>query len=152
MSNSCGNCKVCCTSHRIDKSEIFWKEEDKSVGVVCEKLGDSGCSVYEQRPPTCRRYECLWRQLILTAGVLQADFRPDNLNILVDVYYYKESDQSVFAVKELKPGLLDFNNLDTKIDYFFKRLFELGKQQKGTCVVVIYPFGSDKGYKLDLDI
>jgi len=90
--------------------------------------------------------------LVLTAGVLQADFRPDNLNLLVDVYYYEEPNQSVFAVKELKSGLLDFNGLDLKVDYFFKRLFELGKQQKGTCVVVIYPFGLDKGYKVSSDV
>ena len=38
MRNLCGECNVCCTALRIDKSDILWKDGDKAAGQECEKL------------------------------------------------------------------------------------------------------------------
>ena len=152
MKNLCGKCTVCCTRHRIDKSEIFWKDGDKLAGETCEKLTDEQCSIYKDRPVTCRKYKCLWRQLVQTKEEYPELWRPDNINVLVDTYYYKDRDESVFAVKELKSGILNFSDLDPIIDGFLKSVFAMNNKQKGKHLIVLYPFGSDKGYKLNIDV
>lgn len=77
---SCGTCTACCVLPRIAPEEFFPK--GKQGYTPCENLCAAGCSVYEQRPPTCSGYTCLWR-----AGILVGDERrrPDQLGLMFTV-------------------------------------------------------------------
>ncbi len=35
-------------------------EIGKKAGERCQHLGDSGCTIYETRPESCRLYSCQW--------------------------------------------------------------------------------------------
>jgi hypothetical protein len=57
-SNPCGSCTFCCKnipSHRQNPEDF---ELDHNYD--CNKLCENGCSVYENRPQSCRDYECLY--------------------------------------------------------------------------------------------
>lgn len=51
---SCDGCSMCCTLLGV-------KELDKAPGVPCRHLKDNRCSIYDERPPSCREFECIWR-------------------------------------------------------------------------------------------
>jgi hypothetical protein len=69
----CGDCTACCTVMAVD-------EIDKPLGVECQHVCASGCSVYATRPAGCRDFNCIWRY-----GLLGAAHRPDKLGIVFDV-------------------------------------------------------------------
>ncbi len=150
MENLCGKCSICCSTHRIDKAEIYWKDEDKAPGEVCEKLIDGQCSAYKDRPTTCKKYECLWRQLVKTKNEYSVAFRPDNLGVVVDTYYHEKSSKFVFAIKEIKPGKFNLHDLDPALDILLKGILELSNKQKGTCVVIAYQYGKNTGATITL--
>jgi hypothetical protein len=52
---SCGDCHVCCYALRIDEPYM-----QKPAGAVCKFLDGQGCTIYEQRFPTCRSWLCGW--------------------------------------------------------------------------------------------
>jgi len=70
----CGSCQACCEVLGI-------KELGKPMWTRCEHQVDGRCDIYENAPPTCRGYECLWR-----LGILDGDERrrPDNLGVIFD--------------------------------------------------------------------
>jgi len=70
----CGPCSACCTTLEV-------RALGKPGHVACPHLGDSGCSVYSERPGECRVYKCLWIQ-----GKLRDDERPDLAGVIVDTY------------------------------------------------------------------
>ena len=47
----CGACTLCCTALAVP-------ELDKPNGVPCKHLTPEGCGIYEDRPPSCRAFEC----------------------------------------------------------------------------------------------
>ena len=49
----CGACTLCCTTLAVP-------ELDKPNGVRCAHLTDEGCGIYEDRPQSCRDFECAW--------------------------------------------------------------------------------------------
>ena len=149
--NLCGECSVCCTALRIDKKEIFWKDGDKEAGVLCEKNLECECSVYEKRPAACSKYECLWLQLSKLMD-MNPDFRPDNLGVIVSTYYYEETDEFVFKIKELEKDRIDLNKLDKDLGQFLDIIFKVADQQKGTGVVIIKLFGQKKGHRLNQNL
>jgi hypothetical protein len=151
MKNLCGKCNVCCEVLRIDKSEIFWKEDDKKANIMCEKLVNGQCSIYKDRPNSCKIFECLWLQLSKKINNFSEDFRPDNLDILVRTNYYPDTNEFIFEVRELKDNILDFNNLNNKIDYFFRIIFNVAKKQKGIPKVIIFKFNEEKGHELKIE-
>lgn len=70
---SCGNCTVCCTL-------CYVPEFDKGEGKKCEYCG-KGCTIYESRPESCRKYECAWKK-----GELPDNMRPDKCGVMIEVY------------------------------------------------------------------
>lgn len=149
--NLCGECNVCCSALRIDKDEIHWKYGDKAAGQPCEKLENGQCSIYKERPGTCKRYECLWLQLSKKVDGVALNWRPDNLGILVSTKL-KEDGKLHFNIKELHKGAFDLNNITPQLDGFLSVLFKLTSQQKEECVVIIYLYGEDKGHPLKQNI
>lgn len=148
MKNLCGKCNVCCTALRIDKSEIFWKDEDKASNQTCEKLKKGKCSVYKKRPEACRKYECLWLQISKKRKNFSTSFRPDKSKLLVTTKYYPDTNIFVFEVKETEENVLDFDDLDSNIDNYFKVIFDLAEQQKGIGKVIISKYKENVGYEL----
>lgn len=65
MANTCGSCTVCCTAMEV-------KELRKPAGLRCLYLTNEGCSIYENRPQSCREYECAFRMY-----PLDKKLRPD---------------------------------------------------------------------------
>jgi hypothetical protein len=74
----CGSCTACCTALAVT-------ELNKPVQTLCPHAAGAGCGIYEQRPPSCRAYQCLWLQSHLT----DAD-RPDELGVIFTTAVHPE--------------------------------------------------------------
>ena len=71
----CGECNACCITLHIDSDEF-----KKLPGVRCPHLVTGlGCSIYTDRPSTCRTYHCGWRYL----PFLSDNWRPDRSGALI---------------------------------------------------------------------
>lgn len=71
MSRRCGPCTFCCTAAGVP-------ELNKPAGVPCEHITPEGCAIYEDRPESCRDFECAWLQ-----GATPKQARPDLAHGLV---------------------------------------------------------------------
>lgn len=72
MTNSCGNCTLCCKLLGV-------KELEKPYNKWCEFCTPGrGCNIYEQRPFSCKDFECGY-----LLSNLPIEFRPDNLHIII---------------------------------------------------------------------
>lgn len=69
---SCGTCRMCCKVMGVFELE-------KPPGPWCSHLSlDQGCTIYEQRPPTCRSFICGW-----LAGAMDLQDRPDKTRVVI---------------------------------------------------------------------
>ena len=146
MKNLCGKCNVCCINYKIDKGKLSWRDTDKEINETCDKLVNNRCVIYKTRPKSCKKYECLWLQL-LSHNKWPIEFRPDKIGINVNTIRDK-SGKFIFKIEELEEGKIDFDNLSPEIDLFLKRIFELEKQQQGQTLVTIFFFGKNKGFPI----
>ena len=73
---ACGGCTVCCVWPTINKPEI-----QKQSGAACRHCTQTGCGIYQTRPPVCRRYYCAWR----TVDIFGDEWRPDKSGVLAMV-------------------------------------------------------------------
>lgn len=71
MKRKCGACTLCCTALAVP-------ELGKKNGERCQHLTPTGCGIYEDRPPSCRAFECLWLQ-----GDGDPSVRPDRLGAVL---------------------------------------------------------------------
>lgn len=96
MSRGCGPCQACCTWLKVP-------ELPKDAGKVCEHLCHSGCGIYDQRPRSCRKFECLWLK-----GELPEEARPDKIGVIFAEAAFRIKDQisPVLAV-ETREGAAD---------------------------------------------
>lgn len=67
----CGSCTLCCTVTRVP-------EFNKSENTMCDKC-DNGCTIYNQRPESCKKFRCEWLN-----GDLNEDSRPDKIHAVVE--------------------------------------------------------------------
>jgi hypothetical protein len=60
---SCGSCSLCCKLLPINDDQL-----KKAADVWCKNCapGKGGCTIYENRPLSCRRFLCLW---LITEGL-----------------------------------------------------------------------------------
>jgi len=74
---TCGECRACCVvlgfEARPDEASFA-----KPAGEACRHLGPTGCSIYPERPPVCRRFRCAWLQ----EQSLPASLRPDRCGVM----------------------------------------------------------------------
>ncbi len=72
---SCGACTLCCKVMAI-------RELDKPRGKWCGHCRPGvGCTIYDERPPSCRAFRCLW-----LLDPLAPDFaKPDRSKAVLDV-------------------------------------------------------------------
>lgn len=71
---SCGTCTLCCKIMGVP-------ELDKLPGVWCPHVDKKkGCTIYDDRPPNCRKFDCVWLQAQDRESdnlMKAADLRPD---------------------------------------------------------------------------
>jgi hypothetical protein len=74
-SRSCGECSACCKILAID-------ELKKPPSIWCQhvKIGQ-GCEIYENRPASCRKFNCLW----ILDPRLPDEMRPDKSHVVLHV-------------------------------------------------------------------
>lgn len=60
MNRDCGGCTECCTG------QLHFQDEDTNGNIIvataemgCTKFAN-GCTIYEDRPDTCRSFECMY--------------------------------------------------------------------------------------------
>lgn len=72
----CGDCTLCCKLMgvpELKKASARWCEH-------CLRGDDAGhgCGVYDERPPSCRNFQCFW----LMDANFPDEFRPDRIGAL----------------------------------------------------------------------
>lgn len=76
-SRSCQGCNLCCIALEIESRGGYTLTLDgqvdlaKPAGVPCRFVCESGCTIYENRAPICRRFRCDWLE-----GRRGAEFSP----------------------------------------------------------------------------
>lgn len=75
--HNCDGCTACCKVLKI-------RELDKPGHVWCQhcKIG-IGCQIYEERPESCRVYECIWLQTQRMTRPIPFDLRPDKSRVVI---------------------------------------------------------------------
>lgn len=69
---SCGECTLCCKLMGVP-------ELKKPSARLCGSCDvGKGCTVYEERPPSCRNFQCFW----LMDENFPDEFRPDRIHAL----------------------------------------------------------------------
>jgi len=88
----CGDCRACCTVVGVP-------EIDKANFQPCKHECGTGCSIYPERPGSCRNYFCGWKW-----GMIEGDERrrPDNLGVIFDFQAFPAP--GVLRAWEVRPG------------------------------------------------
>ena len=73
---ACEGCTLCCTLMGVEGA-------DKGMREKCEHDTGSGCRIYEERPPECRAFVCLWK--VHMSDVPESLF-PKTLGIVLAAY------------------------------------------------------------------
>jgi hypothetical protein len=79
MTNHCGECTACCRVFAI--AEL----PEKKAGDWCQHCAiGKGCKIYEQRPPTCAEFQCLWLISQSRGGAerMEPELRPDRCKVV----------------------------------------------------------------------
>ncbi|MEM1355584.1 MAG: hypothetical protein AAGC44_12350 [Planctomycetota bacterium] len=94
MTRRCGGCTACCYGLHI-------QELNKPTFAQCPHQCAAGCSVYTDRPGSCRDYQCLWLQ-----GHLGEQDRPDKLGVLFSVTVHPDLGKVPMLI-EVRDGAFD---------------------------------------------
>ena len=68
----CGECTLCCLVPAVP-------EIAKPINTMC-KFCDKGCTIYEDRPDSCRAFDCAWLM-----GAMDEDMRPDKSHVVIEI-------------------------------------------------------------------
>lgn len=75
---SCGTCTLCCKVMGV--AEIAKPRNTRCLH--CDS--GVGCRIYEDRPPSCRAFDCVWLQSQSKPGMrLAPDLRPDRSHVVL---------------------------------------------------------------------
>lgn len=84
MSNECGDCSLCCKLlgiKELDKPKLQW----------CSHCSPgNGCKIYQDRPQSCREFECMWLM-----GQWHEDFKPSK----VRAFFWRPADHPFGAIQ-----------------------------------------------------
>lgn len=108
---TCGECTACCIALAV-------QELDKPRYQSCSHLCDKGCATYDDRPGSCRDYQCLWFQ-----GFLGEEDRPDKLGVIFTVTGDPDHPEkgNVPMLVECVDGALDQPRVRTAIGQFIQQ-------------------------------
>lgn len=79
--SGCGDCTFCC--HLMGVTELN-KPENEWCAFVRRK--PSGCSIYDERPQSCRDFKCYWLSTQMSdvpANRMPLEFRPDKSRCII---------------------------------------------------------------------
>jgi hypothetical protein len=86
---ACGPCTACCALMAVE-------ELNKPAGKRCDHLTAAGCGIYEERPQTCREFQCSWHlndlDTLVLPGADVAEYRPDALGVMLTVVSWQHPD------------------------------------------------------------
>lgn len=105
---SCGECTACCTVIGVE-------ELKKDPYTKCEHLKEN-CSIYEERPNSCKIFECLY----LSGNLLSLDERnrPDKLGVIFTHPAQMDETLPILVVWECYEGAF----YNQKVQYLIERL------------------------------
>jgi hypothetical protein len=82
-------------------------ELNKRAQVKCGHVEENGCSVYDMRPYSCKRFECLWLK-----GQVDEWARPDEVSLIFDEAKPKITGKKMpLLLIEGKPGAHKLSSL-----------------------------------------
>lgn len=91
---TCGTCTLCCKTLRVD-------ELGKPGNSWCAHCSvGKGCEIYNDRPQSCRDFECVWLQS-QRHGKLPLELRPDQSRVLMTAT--TDGNRLVFVVDPSRP-------------------------------------------------
>jgi len=101
---TCGSCTACCFI--LGVPEVPTACYEPCPNCRTKKRGrrgnkKAGCVIYEERPPLCVAYECLWLQ-----GGLRNQDRPDRLGVMFDTLIRQDDDLPALCARATVPGFL----------------------------------------------
>lgn len=75
--DSCDGCTACCKIMKV-------RELDKAANIWCQHcIIGTGCGIYDERPDSCRVYECLWLKTQRGGQPLAPGLRPDRSRVVI---------------------------------------------------------------------
>lgn len=86
----CGDCTICCEGHLIGNSY----GNRFGNGKKCIFLVQKNCTIYKDRPETCRKYQCAWTQHILPEWM-----KPNQCGLMVSVQDEPSGKQYLKAIE-----------------------------------------------------
>lgn len=89
INRTCGNCTACCYVLEIKELGKGYHEDCKHVTHALVISSQAGCGIYEERPHSCRVFQCGWLQGLFSEGA-----RPDKLGIM----FHETSEKSELGV------------------------------------------------------
>jgi hypothetical protein len=98
MRRECGDCSMCCEGHL----NAVIHGIPMSKGRPCHFLGKcdgGGCTIYEDRPPLCEAYQCLWKY----TPTLPEWMKP-NLSDVIMAYHEEEMNGEQVEYLTLREG------------------------------------------------
>lgn len=106
----CGGCIECCTALPI-------VELNKPIRVRCNHVCGNGCTVYADRPQSCRIYMCMWLQM----PEVGPELRPDRCGVIFEKRNNKIFGLIVGCMNEY--ALIQFNEFKKQgFRVFWKKL------------------------------
>lgn len=93
----CGSCSACCTVMGV-------REIEKGMYETCKHLCAAGCGIYDERPSSCRTFECQWLRGVLEVdGAIDTELRPDACGVIFD-FQPETALGDIFTAWEVEPG------------------------------------------------
>jgi hypothetical protein len=95
----CDECQACCTVMGVHDEGRFEKPNYERCIHQC----NTGCAIYEDRPPSCRHFYCMWKtahHVNVYRRLRNINYRPDRCGLIFDY----DPMLDVVKVWEVKPG------------------------------------------------
>lgn len=131
---SCGGCTLCCTLTPVE-------EIGKLANTRCRFQTDVCCSIYSQRPMSCRLWSCRWLTGDDTADLPRPDAAGYVIDILADIIKFQIEDDEEVTVEAVQvwcdPAKRDAWRTPELRDYIVRRAAE--------GIVTLVRFGSREG-------
>ena len=87
---SCGECTACCEGHLIGNAY----GNSFGNGKKCIFLVQKKCTIYKDRPETCKKYQCAWTQ-----GILPEWMKPNKCGLMISVQDESSGKQYLKAIE-----------------------------------------------------
>ena len=115
----CGECTLCCSLLPV-------LEINKKAGTMCLHCGDSGCLIYDERPESCRVFNCAYHQ----ANKADLQLSPNNCGVIFE----KIADDIMLGLVEKNRS--GYPHVNGQINEFIKEEINVVMVNKGVPTVI----------------